>query len=141
MSGMPDDEQRAERRWSGIPLAARAINDEGCMNVERGSVSTRPVTLVPATLPPEPPGKTRELHGWYMSAALYDRLDATRARRYPHSGTREFALWLLETALDNYEQAERDAVARERVIVTPDEALHARRLIDFPPPHRVIVRD
>lgn len=50
-------------------------------------------------------------------------------------------LRVTQTALDNYEQAERETIARERMIVTPDEALHARRLIDFPPPNRILVRD
>lgn len=72
-----------------------------------------------------------------MTAALYARLDQARTRQYPQASTMEFALWLLETALNDYERAEQHARMTKAGLVTSDQA---RRLIDVPPPHQLIVR-
>lgn len=85
--------------------------------------------VVPGSLPPEPTGKTRDLRNWYMSDELYLRLDAARERRYPKSSTMTFALWLMETALTEYEAQEKRA------------KLATTRLVDTPPQNQIIVRD
>jgi hypothetical protein len=93
------------------------------------------VHLVPGTLPADPVGNTHDLRNWYMSDALYKRLDEARTRRYPKNSTMSFALWLLDTALREYELQERQ-VAR-----TSWDKIAAARLLDKPPANRIIVRD
>lgn len=94
------------------------------------------VHVVPASLPAESSRRVHHLRDWYMSVDLYTRLDAARERRYPKSSTREFALWLLATALTEYEAQEQTAAAKDTL-----DALAPKRLIAAPPKHQTIVRE
>jgi hypothetical protein len=98
------------------------------------------MTVVPRDLPAEKSGKTYDLRNWYMPHDLHQRLDAARARRYPKASTREFAMWLLGSALTEYEAAEQRASQQDRMVLLSDE-IDRTRLVDTPPQHRILVRE